>query len=150
MPFMKACVKEAMRLTPLSIGIGRVTTQDTVIRNYMIPVGTMVITHNQTACRFPENFVRPNDFVPERWLYDRKSNSSQGFKKPHPFLALPFGFGPRSCVGRRISDMNTYVLLIQLLRNFRIEYHYEDISIRTRLINIPDKAMQFRFLDIDY
>jgi cytochrome P450 len=159
MPFMRACVKEGMRLTPLSVGIGRVTTQEeTIIRNYSIPKGTMVITHNQVACRFPENFDRPNDFVPERWIFDRKNDVKMSpsndisfkRKKPHPFLSLPFGFGPRSCPGRRISDMNTYVLLIQLLRNFQIEYHYEDIGVVTRLINIPDKPMQFRFNDINY
>ena len=160
MPFMRACVREGMRLTPLSVGIGRVTTaEETIIRNYSIPKGTMVITHNQVASRLPQNFDRPDDFIPERWLFDRKNDGKMmsteetkgvKVKKPHPFVSLPFGFGPRSCPGRRLSDMNTYVLLIQLLRNFHVEYHYEDIGVVTRLINIPDKAMQFRFNDIDY
>lgn len=175
MPFLKACVKEAMRLMPLSIGVGRVTTQETVVRGYAIPPGVMVITQNQVACRFEENFEKANEFIPERWIFSRGSGTGKkvdsasndkksstktisdiqeregkAWRKPHPFLSLPFGFGPRSCPGRRISDMNTYVLLIQLLRNFQIEYHYEDIGVRTRLINIPDKAMQFRFNDIHY
>lgn len=147
MPYLKACVKEAMRLTPLAVGVGRVTTQETVIRGYSIPAGVMVITHNQVASRFPQYFQHPDSFLPERWIHSREDRAK---KRPNPFLSLPFGFGPRSCPGRRVADMNTYVLLIQLLRNFRIEYHYEDIGVMTRLINIPDKAMQFRFTDIHY
>lgn len=208
MPYMKAVVKETMRLAPLSIGIGRVTTQPTVIRDYLIPPDTMVITQNQVACRLDTYFYRPDDFIPERWMnlrtnrqsikngqtVERQSSESiksiedekalsgkknsdinpdennpqvnpkrcpsenifneqninhENFIRPHPFLALPFGYGPRSCPGRRISDMNTYVLLIKLLTNFRIEYHGEDIGMVTRLINIPDKPMQFRFIDIE-
>ena len=136
-----------MRLTPLAVGVGRVTTQDTVIRNYVIPPGVMVITHNQVVSRFPQYFDDPDAFIPERWIHSRQDRAK---KRPNPFLSLPFGFGPRSCPGRRVADMNTYVLLIQLLKNFRIEYHYEDIGVMTRLINIPDKAMQFRFTDIRY
>ena len=101
----------------------------------------MVITQNQVACRLPRYFDDPDSFKPERWL-DKKV-------KPHPFLSLPFGFGPRSCPGRRISDMNSYVLMIQLLRAFKMEYHYEDIGVVTRLINIPDRAMQIRFCDLN-
>ena len=147
MPYLKACVKEAMRLTPLAVGVGRVTTQDTVIRNYLIPAGNMVITHNQVVSRLPQYFDQTDSFIPERWIISRQDRAK---KRANPFLSLPFGFGPRSCPGRRIADMNTYVLLIQLLRNFRIEYHYEDIGVVTRLINIPDKAMQYRFNDIHY
>ena len=147
MPYMKACVKEGMRLTPLSVGVGRLTTQEVVIRNYSIPTGVMIVTHNQVVSRLPENFEDPDSFIPERWIINRQDRSK---KRPNPFLSLPFGFGPRSCPGRRIADMNTYVLLIHLLRNFEIEYHYEDIGVLTRLINIPDKAMQFRFNDIRY
>jgi hypothetical protein len=143
MSYMRACVKEAMRLSPLAVGVGRVTLQDTVIRNYRIPPGVMVITHNQVMSRSEEYFNEPDKFMPERWIVTRK-------ERPNPFVSLPFGFGPRSCPGRRVADMNTYVLLIQLLRNFNIEYHYEDIGVVTRLINIPDKAMQFRFNDIEY
>lgn len=126
----------------MSLGVGRVTVDDTVIRDYVIPKGVMVITQNQAACRLPQYFDDPDEFIPERWL-DKKT-------KPHPFLSLPFGFGPRVCPGRRISDMNSYVLMIQLLRAFRIEYHYEDIGVVTRLINIPDRAMQIRFCDLNY
>lgn len=154
MPYLKACVKETLRLTPLSIGVGRLTTQDVTIRNYSIPTGTVIITQNQVACRFSRYFDSPNDFRPERWMglrADRKSSVSSPTPaaKVHPFLSLPFGYGPRSCPGRRISDMNTYILMIKLLLNFRIEYHHEDIGVVTRLINIPDAPMKFRFVDIN-
>lgn len=105
----------------------------------------MVITQNQVACRMEKYFQNPDEFLPERWLNLREKSPEL---RPHPFLALPFGYGPRSCPGKRISDMNTYVLLIKLLTNFKIEYHHEDIGMVTRLINIPDKPMKYRFIDL--
>ena len=133
-----------MSRSSLSIGLGRVTTQETIIRNYRIPPGIMVVTQNQVASRFPQYFDDPDDFRPERWMELRNSNKPA----PHAFLSLPFGYGPRRCPGYRISDMNTFVLMIKLLQNFRMEYYYEDIGVTTRLINIPDQPMRFRFIDI--
>lgn len=71
MVYLKACVKEAMRLRPLAVGVGRLTTQDVTIGNHSIPQGTMIITQNQVACRQEENFKDADAFIPERWFVDR-------------------------------------------------------------------------------
>ena len=139
MPYLKACVKETMRLQPVSIGVGRVSTQEMVIKDYEIPIGTMIITHNQIASRQEQHFPQADSFCPERWLSNQR---------PAPFVSLPFGYGPRMCIGRRISEMELYVLLVKLIKNFSIEYHHEDIGIKTRLINIPNRPMRFRFIDL--
>lgn len=69
----------------------------------------MIITQNQVACRQAEHFVEPNLFLPERWLMKK------GKSKPSPFLVLPFGYGARSCIGRRFSEMELYVLLAKVI-----------------------------------
>ena len=198
-PFLKACVKETMRLQPVSIGIGRVTDKELVLRGYRVPEGTMVILHNQVACRLATNFNEPDRFWPERWLAADKSgglsgglqsndglndsnkNDAESMKNPgdeglsgtieenwlsessesrskgsmaqcpnqiDPFLVLPFGFGRRVCLGRAFSEMEIYVLLAKLIHNYEITYEHEKIGTLTRLINVPDKPMRFKFTKI--
>ncbi|RWS31441.1 cytochrome P450 302a1-like protein [Leptotrombidium deliense] len=123
---------------------------------YVWKNNTTVITHNQVACRQEQYFRNANSFVPERWLFRKasidgstKNESSDKWNKPSPFLVLPFGFGPRKCIGRQFAEMEIYVCLAKLLRNFQVEYHGEDIETVTRLINVADKPMRFTFIDTD-
>ena len=148
MPYMKACVKETMRLTPVSIGVGRVTQQEMIINDYLIPKGMLIITENQVSCRQSDYFSDPKSFIPERWLKQSAATSGCVHSKPSPFVLLPFGYGPRMCIGRRIAEMEIYVLLAKVIQNFEIQYKYSDIEVRTRLINIPNKPMRFTFLDV--
>ena len=151
MSYLKACVKETMRMTPVSIGVGRVTTQRMIIDDYIVPKGTQIITQNQVSCRQSEYFTDPLAFIPERWLKSSASTSgcphSSGQKRS-PFVLLPFGYGPRMCIGRRFAEMEVYVLLAKVIQNFEIQYKYEDIEVRTRLINVPNKPMRFTFIDV--
>lgn len=55
-----------------------------------------------------------------------------------PFAYLSFGFGPRSCVGKRIAKMEMEVLLSRLIRDYKVECNYPDIKFKSVLINVPD------------
>ncbi|XP_054167169.1 cytochrome P450 302a1, mitochondrial-like [Oppia nitens] len=146
MSYLKACVKETMRLSPVTFGNGRVTSQQMIINDYCIPKGTQIITQNQVSCRQSEYFSDPLSFIPERWL--KSDTNIYPNNKVSPFLVLPFGYGPRMCIGRRFAEMEINVFLAKIIQNYRIEYHYEDIKVKTRLINVPDKPLKFKFVDI--
>jgi cytochrome P450 len=49
-------------------------------------------------------------FIPERWL----KNDPQHSKKGHPLLSMPFGFGPRMCVGRRFAELEIETLVTKV------------------------------------
>lgn len=53
------------------------------------------MTHWATY-RSPLNFVRPNEYLPERWL-----GNAPGFEKDHKNALQPFHVGPRNCIGRK-------------------------------------------------
>ncbi|XP_015782475.1 cytochrome P450 302a1, mitochondrial-like [Tetranychus urticae] len=145
MKYLKACVKESMRINPFSIGTGRVTTRDMTIRGFHIPTGTMIIVQNQVACMQESNFPRPNEFIPERWLTLERGN----WPKASPFAMLPFGYGARMCIGRRLSELELYILIAKILRNFRVEFdHDEPFRAKTRFINVPVGPLKLRFIDI--
>ncbi|XP_068083622.1 probable cytochrome P450 49a1 [Anabrus simplex] len=122
MKYLKACIKETSRIAPISPINFRETPADIVIGNYQIPKGTELIMGHRVLSNLDENFPEPTKFIPERWLKD-----SDQFQKGHPFVVLPFGFGPRMCIGRRFAELEAETLIANIFRNFRLE-HDEDLK----------------------
>lgn len=137
--YLKACLKEAQRLDPIISAHVRTLDHDAIFSGYKIPAGTLILIGLQGICRDERYFTRPNEFMPERWL-----NKDENF---HPFAFVPFGFGVRSCIGRRLAELEIISLTSELIRNFRIEYHHEDIKMLTRLVNVPDKPLRLNFIE---
>ncbi|KAJ8732093.1 hypothetical protein PYW08_014823 [Mythimna loreyi] len=139
--YVKSCIKESLRLNPVAIGVGRLTQKDFVLKGYLIPEGTVIVTQNMVACRLPQYVKNPLIFKPERWL-----RGSENYENIHPFLSLPFGFGPRSCIARRLAEQNICITLIRLIREFNIKWMGGELGIRTLLINKPDKPVTLSFI----
>ena len=98
-----------------------------------------MVTQNQISCRL-EQFcpVKPNEFWPYRYV-----NEGQ---RLHPYLSLPFGFGPRMCIGRRLAEMSMQILLYRISQNFYIEdLTTEKVDCISLLINQPDKPIRLKF-----
>lgn len=55
----------------------------------------------------PQYFSEVDEFVPERWLRE----NAEKYKLNNPFVYVPFGFGPRSCIGRRFAELELDVML---------------------------------------
>lgn len=56
-----------------------------------------------------ENYPRPMEFIPERFL--KTTEGELSYKNTHSFVYSPFGFGPRSCIGKRLANLELEVLL---------------------------------------
>ncbi|KAG8440264.1 hypothetical protein GDO86_006146 [Hymenochirus boettgeri] len=131
-PLVKAALKETLRLHPVAITLQRYTQRNTVIRNYMIPKGTLVQVGLYAMGRNPEIFASPERFFPERWLGGG----------PTHFRGLGFGFGPRQCIGRRIAEMEMQLFLIHILENFKIEINrMAEVGTTFNLILFPSKPI---------
>ena len=96
MKYLKACLHESQRLNPAVIGFSRTVPTDIALGGYQVPRGTMVSCFTRNLMVDPRNFDDPLQFTPERWL-----RGCPQHHQAHPFAALPFGHGPRMCVGRR-------------------------------------------------
>lgn len=70
---------------------------------------------NGILCMEEKYFQDSKEFIPERWLRDDKNDNTSGIlgtaKNVHPFVYLPFGFGPRACIGRRFSELEIYIFV---------------------------------------
>ncbi|PVD33356.1 hypothetical protein C0Q70_04610 [Pomacea canaliculata] len=144
MPYLKAVAKETFRVTPITPGNGRTLDNDIVLSGYHVPAGIMFGLHHDVACKSPQYVSEPDRFLPERWL----RGGSGDLGTIHPFVLMPFGFGPRSCVGRRLAEQEYSLGLIKILQKFRVEYaHNELLNYTMSIINTPTTPLKFRFLE---
>lgn len=131
-PYLKAVIKETTRLAPVSVGILRTTVKDMVLSGYQIPKGTDVLSANILPSIDGDHFSNAKDFMPERWL--RTTEDELSYKNTSQFASLPFGFGPRSCIGKRLATMELEVGLSKIIRNFKLSWHHPDAAFGTKLL----------------
>nr|QST15060.1 CYP362A7 protein [Diaphanosoma celebensis] len=138
--YLKACLKESFRLMPAFSGVGRVVVNDVVLSGYQVPKGAFVVIPNQYMCLKEKHFPKGQEYIPERWIKGNELESNA-----NPYLMLPFGFGTRMCIGRRLAELEMWQLIAKFVQNFRIEYHQEDIGCECRMMNSPNKPLRFTF-----
>jgi cytochrome P450 len=114
----EAVVNEAMRLYPPAWTIGREATEDVVLGDYLIPRGTTVYISPWVLHRDPRRWREPDAFRPERWL-------GEEVKKLPRFVYMPFGGGPRVCIGNHFAQMEAALVLATVARGWRLEWRRE-------------------------
>src|SRR6185437_3141674 len=106
LPFLDAVVSESLRLFPPSTFTERKVSQDSVIkwdgREIKLPKGTLIFIPIYAIHRSEEYFHDPDQYIPDRFL-DKNSI--------HPQSYLPFGSGPRNCVGLRFALLEIKIML---------------------------------------
>ncbi|KFM67014.1 putative cytochrome P450 49a1, partial [Stegodyphus mimosarum] len=137
--YLKSCMKESQRMNPVVSGTVRQLENDVVLSGYKVPAGTLIAVILQEIYRDERYFKNPENFLPERWLEKED--------KHHPYAFLPFGFGTRSCIVRGLAELETISLVTEIIRNFKLEYHHEEIDMLTRMINVPDKPLRVNFIE---
>jgi len=105
-------IKEALRLyPPIHIG-NRIVAEDLQIEDQVIPAGERMFYSIYLTQRDPQSWENPQEFCPERF--------EKGRKQP-PFAYIPFGGGPRACIGAAFGQAEARILLGFLFRNFSFE-----------------------------
>ncbi|CAO1351187.1 unnamed protein product [Diamesa serratosioi] len=148
-PYLRAVMKEGMRLYPPTGGNVRKTGQDLVVAGYQIPKGLDIVMALQLLAYDENQYVQSKTFIPERWLKDNTDPKCPHSKDAHPFSYLPFGFGPRMCVGRRLAELEIEVVVARMIRSYDLAWNYEDMKIKSVLVNIPDSEMKFQMTEVN-
>ncbi|KAI8746495.1 1,25-dihydroxyvitamin D(3) 24-hydroxylase, mitochondrial-like isoform X2 [Biomphalaria glabrata] len=140
MSYLKACVKETLRLFPPIPMNARTTTEDMTIGGYFIPKDTILMLNVYVMSHDENIFPDPDEFRPDRWMRGEEEVA------PSPFSFVPFGFGTRSCVGRRIAESQIYLATIQILQRYWLKKSDKfDIkpSVRTQFTPGPELPVMF-------
>ncbi|CAG9127092.1 unnamed protein product [Plutella xylostella] len=115
LPYLYQCIEEALRLYPV-LGISTREMYD----NYTLPNGVTLekgtgiyipVYHLQ---RDPKYFPEPEKFRPERFSPEERSNIT-------PYTYIPFGEGPRICIGMRFAKMLMMPGLVTIFSKYRVE-----------------------------
>ncbi|EQC26308.1 hypothetical protein SDRG_15895 [Saprolegnia diclina VS20] len=139
--YVRAVVKEALRLYPVANPNQRYLTSDLTLLGHKIPAGTSVLVATYTMSRDPNVFENPTAFVPERWM-NKASN-----RQAAAYSTLPFGMGARSCVGRRLAETEMYLLLSHLLRTMEVSWIATEAHPKAviHLLMTPETELTLRF-----
>lgn len=87
------------------------------IYTYVMSLQTDVLMPTSLMMTDEQIFKNALSFEPERWLRDAAGNTAPT-KALNPFAYLPFGFGSRSCVGRRLAEMEIQILMTRYVLLF--------------------------------
>ncbi|EFO88344.1 CRE-CYP-25A2 protein [Caenorhabditis remanei] len=116
MKYLDAVYKETLRYYPPVIHfINRSCLSDITIRGQFFPKGSVVTCLPHTVHRNEANWENPDEFNPDRFLDTNEDKSSTTQLK-----WIPFGVGPRYCVGMRFAEMEFKTTIAKLIEKFEL------------------------------
>lgn len=119
--YLNAVITETLRIyPPVAITLPRcVPTGGDVILDQFVPSGVSVGVHHYSTYHHPDNFHRPAEFLPQRWLPGTRDLPP--FANDNKECMQPFSFGPRNCLGKNIARAEMRLLMARLLFRFDLQ-----------------------------
>lgn len=99
-------IQESIRLYPPAWVVDRISLEDDQVLNYHLPKGTVWILYIRGMHRHPAYWDQPDQFIPDRW------NDQHLNKEAY----MPFGAGPRLCIGEHFAQMEMELILSEIVR----------------------------------
>ena len=115
LPYMEGFMHEILRVYPAVPFIPHAIHTDTKLRDFYLPAGTYVAINSCSINNNPNIFPNPNEFDPSRWL-----DHDGMFKTSMKDQIITFGKGKRSCIGKSLARMEIFLMLIKLLRKYKL------------------------------
>jgi cytochrome P450 len=121
LPFTQMVLMESQRLYPPAWAIGRKALAPFEVLDYRLPAGTNVGISQWILHRDPRYYPDPERFDPERWREE-----VSGRRTLPKFAYIPFGAGPRVCVGAGLAITEAALVLDILIQRFRFSLASEE------------------------
>ncbi len=113
LPFTVRVIHESLRICPPAAAIVRSAMRDVVVDGHRIPAGTYVLVGTYAMHHDPALWPDPERFDPDRFASARLTGEDR-------WRYLPFGAGPRSCIGDHFAMLEATLGLATIIRRARI------------------------------
>lgn len=110
LPYTRAVFDESLRLYPPAPAVQRKATTRATVGGVEVPAGAIVLVGTYNVHRHPEFWWDPDRFMPQRWLAGERPTARCAY--------LPFGAGPRACVGTYFATIEGPLLLALIGRRY--------------------------------
>ena len=134
-------IRESMRLLPASAYSQRVNSVPLELGSLSLPRNTAIIFSQFMTHHRADVYEQADQFIPDRWLTI----------SPTPYEYLPFGAGPRLCLGAALATFTIKTLLPRILKRFRVsmipDSNVSGLVVSTMLNPISGLAMQIHAPD---
>lgn len=112
LPYLQQVFKESLRFYPPAYIVARQALEPVILGNRQFKKGDVFFASPYVQHRRPVNFPDPLKFDPDRW-----ENPDAERLLPHRYAFMPFGGGPRVCVGGHFGMMEVHLILTGILRS---------------------------------
>ncbi len=114
LPYLRMVIDEAMRLYPPAWGFSRQALADDQLGGYPLPQGWLAFVIPYVLHRLPAFWPDPEAFDPERFSPQRSADRPK-------FVYLPFGAGPRQCIGNQFALIETQLSVATFAQAYRLQ-----------------------------
>jgi len=137
LPYTKAVVNEALRLYPPAFALARMAIAPDRLGDVDVPRGALVMMSPWVLHRHLRLWKEPDAFNPSRFLGEAPL--------AHRFAHMPFGAGPRICIGAQLALTEACLVLATMIQRFRVALADATPVLPVAVIvTQPDHAAPFR------
>ncbi|XP_036413078.1 cytochrome P450 3A27-like [Colossoma macropomum] len=141
MDYLDAALNESMRLYAVFPRTERHCKKTVEICGITIPKGTVVVVPIYVLHRDPEYWPDPDTFIPERFTKENKESID-------PYMFMPFGAGPRNCIGMRFALLVMKLAIVETLQRFDVSVCDETqapLELSESFLLTPTKPITLKF-----
>lgn len=132
LPYLSNVINETLRMYPPSWITDRIAKEDDTVNGFLIPKGSKVIPFTYGLHHTESIWKNPDRFNPDRFEVEQK-------KARHNFSFVPFGAGPRMCIGRNLAMLSIKLIMIALLKNNNFQFiPSQKVGLSPKVTLLPD------------
>jgi cytochrome P450 len=114
LPYTRMVIDEALRLYPPAWGLSRQALADDTVGGFHLPGGWLVFVIPYVLHRLPQYWEDPETFDPERFSPENSADRPK-------FVYVPFGAGPRQCIGNQFALIEAHLSVATLAQRYRLQ-----------------------------
>nr|XP_046227611.1 cytochrome P450 3A40-like isoform X1 [Scatophagus argus] len=142
MEYLDSAVNESLRLFPVASRLERVAKATVEIDGIVIPKNMVVMIPTWPIHRDPNVWPDPEEFKPERFSKENKETVD-------PYTYMPFGAGPRNCIGMRFALVMMKLALVEILQRYSFSVCKETevpLVLKSTGLLIPNRPIKLKLV----